>query len=56
MARIITRIRDCYGCYYDYYYGCCYGMAMVATIIIAMIATMGKRSNNNGDSDGRAKW
>ena len=37
MARIITRIRACYGCYYGWYHG----MTMVAAMIIAMVAVMG---------------
>ena len=32
MARIITRIRACHGCYY----GCCYGNSMVVAMIVVM--------------------
>ena len=70
MTRIITRIRACYGCYYDW----CHGIAMVAAMIIAMVATMvvamvatmivamvsamRKRSDNNNDNHNhdRAEW
>ena len=41
MARIMTRIPACYGYYYDW----CHEIAMVAAMVVAMVATMGKRSD-----------
>ena len=43
MTRIMARIRACYGDYYE------------MTTVAAMIAVMGKRSDNNNDGHGRAE-